>query len=72
MRNSALDCRDGGVRVQVPFFQPINPTEEIIESTSSWGTSGEGYLSPQNITADSQIMTIMHRGFASIAGAFGW
>ena len=51
VRNSALDCRDGGVRVQVPFFQPINPTEEIIESTSDWGTSGEGYLTPQNITA---------------------
>ena len=64
VRNSALDCRDGGVRVQVPFFQPINPTEEVIESTSTWGTSGEGYLTPQNITADSQIMTIMHRGFA--------
>ena len=64
VRNGALDCRDGGVRVQVPFFQPINPTEEVIESTSDWGTSGEGYLTPQNITADSQIMTIMHRGFS--------
>jgi len=28
VRNSALDCRAGGVRVRVPFFQPINPTEE--------------------------------------------
>ena len=64
VRNSALDCREGGVRVQVPFFQPINPTEEVIESDSDWGTSGEGYLTPQNITASSQIMTIMHRGFA--------
>ena len=64
VRNSALDCRAGGVRVRVPFFQPIDPTEEKIESNSAWGTSGEGYLTPQKITADEQIMTIMHRGFA--------
>ena len=64
VRNRALDCRAGGVRVRVPFFQPINPVEEVIESNSTWGTSGEGYLTPQNITADEQIMTIMHRGFS--------
>ena len=64
VRNSALDCRAGGVRVRVPFFQPINPTEEKIESNSTWGTSGAGYLTPQKITADEQIMTIMHRGFS--------
>ena len=64
VRNSALDCRAGGVRVRVPFFQPINPTEEIIESNATWGTSGSGYLTPQKITADEQIMTILHRGFA--------
>jgi len=64
VRNSALDCRAGGVRVRVPFFQPIDPTEEKIESNSTWGISGEGYLTPQKITADEQIMTIMHRGFS--------
>ena len=64
VRNAALDCRAGGVRVRVPFFQPINPTEEIIESNSSWGTSGAGYLTPQKVTADEQIMTILHRGFS--------
>ena len=64
VRNSALDCRAGGVRVRVPFFQPINPTEEIIESNATWGTSGAGYLTPQKITADEQIMPILHRGFA--------
>ena len=67
VRNSALDCRDGGVRVQVPFFQPIDPTEEQIKSTADWGTSSAGYLTPQKIEADSQIMTIMHRGFAYAA-----
>ena len=64
VRNAALDCRAGGVRVRVPFFQPINPTEEVIESNSTWGTSNAGYLTPQKITADEQIMTIMHRGFS--------
>ena len=64
VRNSALDCRAGGVRVRVPFFQPINPTEEIIESNNTWGTSGAGYLTPQKVTADEQIMTILHRGFS--------
>ena len=64
VRNNALDCRAGGVRVRVPFFQPINPTEEIIESNATWGTSTAGYLTPQKVTADEQIMTILHRGFA--------
>ncbi len=64
VRNSALDCRAGGVRVEVPFFQPITPTEEIIESNDDWGTSGAGYLTPQKISADKQIMTILHRGFS--------
>lgn len=64
VRNAALNCRAGGVRVRVPFFQPINPTEEIIESNATWGTSGAGYLTPQKVTADEQIMTIMHRGFS--------
>ena len=64
VRNNALDCRAGGVRVRVPFFQPISPTEEQIRSDSLWGTSGAGYLTPQKITADEQIMTIMHRGFS--------
>jgi len=64
VRNNALDCRAGGVRVRVPFFQPISPTEEVIESNNTWGTSGAGYLTPQKITADEQIMTILHRGFS--------
>lgn len=62
-RNSALDARAGGTRVRVPFFDPINPTEETITSANDWGTSGAGYLTSQNITADEQIMTILHRGF---------
>ena len=69
VRNSALDCRDGGVRVQVPFFKPIDPLETIIESNNTWGGDGSttGYLNPQKITAGDQIMTILHRGFSYAA-----
>jgi hypothetical protein len=63
-RNAALDCRAGGTRVRVPYFQPINPTEEIIQSNATWGESTEGYLTPKAITASEQVMTILHRGFA--------
>ena len=62
-RNSALDARDGGTRVRVPLLDAIDPTEEVITSSNSWGTSGAGYLTSQNVTADEQIMTILHRGF---------
>ena len=69
VRNSALDCREGGTRVQVPFFKPIDPTETIIESNATWGGDGTttGYLNPQKITAGDQIMTILHRGFSYAA-----
>jgi hypothetical protein len=62
-RNAALDARSGGTRVRVPLLDAINPTEEVITSGNSWGTSGAGYLTSQNVTADEQIMTILHRGF---------
>ena len=64
VRNPALDAKAGGVKVQVPFFKPINPTEERIESNGTWGTSGGGYLTPQKITAAEQVMAILHRGFS--------
>ena len=66
-RNSALDCSAGGTRVRVPFFQPMVENEEVITSASDWGDSGEGYLTPKGITADEQIMTILHRGGAYAA-----
>ena len=65
-RNAALDARAGGTRVRVPFFDPIAPSETQILSTSSWN-GGLGYLTAQNVTADEQIMTILHRGFAYAA-----
>lgn len=63
-RNAALDARAGGTRVRVPFFDSIGGlTEEVITSSNDWGTSGAGYLTSQNVTADEQIMTLLHRGF---------
>ena len=46
--------------VQVPFYQPMPATEEIIESSSDWGDR-PGLSDPKGITASSQIMTILHR-----------
>ena len=66
-RNAALDCSAGGTRVRVPFFQPMVAESEVIESNATWGTSGAGYLTPGKITADEQIMTILHRGGAYAA-----
>lgn len=63
-RNNALDVRAGGTRLRVPEFDPIAPTIERIDSSNGWGTSGAGYLTPQALSTDEQIMTILRRGFA--------
>lgn len=64
VRNSLLDAREGGTRIQVPEFNPVAPTEEIMNGTATWGTSNAGYLTPQKIGTGTQIATICHRGFA--------
>ena len=64
VRNSLLDASEGGTRIQVPEFNPIAPTEEILDGTATWGTSNNGYLTPQKITTGTQIATICHRGFS--------
>jgi len=64
VRNSLLDAREGGTRIQVPEFNPVAPTEEIMNGTATWGTSNAGYLTPQKIGTATQIATICHRGFA--------
>lgn len=63
-RDSALDARAGGVKVEVPTWKPIAPTEERIESNGTWGTSGKGYLTPAKISAGKQTAPILRRGFA--------
>ena len=64
VRNSFLDSREGGTRIQVPEFNPLAPTEEVMNGTATWGTSSAGYLTPQKIGTATQIATIIHRGFA--------
>jgi hypothetical protein len=64
VRDSRLDASAGGVRVVVPAFNPIAPTEEVITSASNWGTGGAGYLTPQKVSADQGVMTILRRGFS--------
>ena len=64
VRNSALDAKAGGIQIEVPFFKPITPTEERIESNNTWGTSSNGYLTPQKVQATNQIMPIIRRGFS--------
>jgi len=64
VRNSLLDSRSGGTRIQVPEFNPVSPTEEILDGTATWGTGSGGYLTPQKIGTGTQIATICHRGFA--------
>jgi len=59
VRNSALDARAGGVKVQVPFFKPIDPTEVVIQDNDTWGAGG--YVAPERITAGEQVMPIIHR-----------
>ena len=64
VRNALLDSREGGTRIQVPEFNPIAPTEEILDGTATWGTGNGGYLTPQKIGTGTQVATICHRGFA--------
>lgn len=62
-RNAGLTATTG-TRVEAPFFDPIDPVEERMESNSTWGTSGAGHFTIQKITASTQYATITHRGFA--------
>ena len=64
VRNSFLDSKEGGTRIQVPEFNPVAPTEEVMTGAANWGTSTNGYLTPQKIGTATQIASIVHRGFA--------
>ena len=61
-RNTALDAREGGAAVTVPFFKPIDPTEVVIQDNTTWGAGG--YVAPEKIEAAAQIMPILHRTYA--------
>lgn len=62
-RNEGLVATTG-TRIEAPFFDPLDPTEERMESNNTWGDEGEGHFTVQKITASTQYATITHRGFA--------
>ena len=64
VRSPFLDAKEGGSRIQVPEFNPVAPTEEVMTGAANWGTSTAGYLTPQKIDTGTQIASICHRGFA--------
>ena len=64
VRSAFLDAKEGGRRIQVPEFNPVAPTEEVMTGAAGWGTSTNGYLTPQKIGSATQIASIIHRGFA--------
>ena len=64
VRSAFLDSKEGGTRIQVPEFNPVSPTEEVMTGAANWGTSTAGYLTPQKIGTGTQVATICHRAFA--------
>ena len=52
-----------GSRIEAPFFDPLNTTEEVIQSNDTWGSSGAGYFTSQKVTASTQYATLTYRGF---------
>ena len=63
LRQDARLTATTGTRIEVPFFDPINATEEKIESNNTWGDSGAGHFTAQKVTPGTQYATITHRGF---------
>ncbi len=61
-RNAGLSSTTGS-RIEAPFFNSLNSTEEQIRSDDTWGTSGGGYFTSQKVTASTQYATITYRGF---------
>ena len=64
-RDPRLDASARGPRVEIPLIKPFIPVEETIQSNSTWGASGAGYLTPQKINAGQFVVPISHRGFAA-------
>ena len=65
VRDPRLDASTRGPRVEIPLVKPFIPVEETIESNSTWGINGKGYLTPQKINAGQMVAPISHRGFAA-------
>jgi len=62
-QNAALN-NTTGTRIEVPFFNSLSTTVEVVRSDNTWGTGGAGALTAQKVTAGTQYASIMHRAFA--------
>ena len=51
-----------GTRVELPFFAPLNYTEERVDSSDTWGINQSGYYTSQKTKASTQYGTITTRG----------
>jgi hypothetical protein len=62
----ALDSRLNnitGSRVELPFFDQFEPSEEVVNSSATWGDNSAGYYTSQKITASTQYEPYCTRGF---------
>ena len=64
-REPRIDAAQRGPRVEIPLIKPFIPVSETIESNSTWGANGKGFLSIQKINASQFQVPISHRGFAA-------
>ena len=54
-----------GVIVEMPFFAPLNYTEELVNSSATWGTNGEGFYTTQKTDRQHAVCNPWsHRGAA--------
>ncbi len=56
-----------GSRIELPFFNSLDYTEETIDSSATWGSNGAGYFTTQKTSAGTQYSSITYRGFAYAA-----
>ena len=66
----ALDARlngVGGIKAELPFFNPLNFTEESVNSSATWGTAGTGNYTTQKTSAGTQYGVWTTRGAAFAA-----
>ena len=64
LQTSSLLNNTTGTRIEAPFFNSLTTQAEQVRSDNTWGTAGNGALTAQKVTAETQYASIMHRGFA--------
>lgn len=57
----------GGIKAEIPFFNPLDFVEESVNSSATWGTAGTGNYTTQKQTAGTQYGVWTTRGAAFAA-----